>query len=56
MILYNVQHIQGDQKVSVHQMITAQKISKNILNSLNPVFVFVCESVTLTLDNTQSRD
>jgi hypothetical protein len=27
--------IQGDQKVSVHLMITVQKIRKNILNSFN---------------------
>jgi hypothetical protein len=28
-------HIQGDQKVSVHLMITVQKTLKNILNSFN---------------------
>jgi hypothetical protein len=28
-------HTQGDQKVSVHLMITAQKTCKNILNSFN---------------------
>jgi 3-hydroxymyristoyl/3-hydroxydecanoyl-(acyl carrier protein) dehydratase len=27
--------IQGDQKVSVHLMITVQKTSKNVLNSFN---------------------
>jgi hypothetical protein len=28
-------YVQGDQKVSVHQMITAQKTHKTILNSFN---------------------
>jgi hypothetical protein len=31
----NEVQIQGDQKISVHQMITVQKTRKNILNSFN---------------------
>jgi hypothetical protein len=32
---FRMPNIQGDQKVSVHMMITVQKTCKNILNSFN---------------------